>query len=166
MIKRKTRKLSVKTEGNFKNDKIVFCFLVYSTSKFVEFLLVKLNSFFIKYEYKKKNKSNINKRFIELSVSLDNYISLKKELIFELDKEQLKFKFLYILLKKKKLSVSFFEKNYFNDRIKEDALKDLNKFILFNLLIKNVFFFKFFIIFYYIFIETINNLNYYILKKL
>jgi len=166
MIKRKTRKLSVKTEGNFKNDKIVFCFLVYSTSKFVEFLLVKLNSFFIKYEYKKKNKSNVNKRFIELSVSLDNYISLKKELIFELDKEQLKFKFLYILLKKKKLSVSFFEKNYFNDRIKEDALKDLNKFILFNLLIKNVFFFKFFIIFYYIFIETINNLNYYILKKL
>jgi len=166
MIKRKTRKLSVKTEGNFKNDKIVFCFLVYSTSKFVEFLLVKLNSFFIKYEYKKKNKSNINKRFIELSVSLDNYISLKKELIFELDKEQLKFKFLYILLKKKKLSVSFFEKNYFNDRIKEDALKDLNKFILFNLLIKNVFFFKFFIIFYYIFIKTINNLNYYILKKL
>ena len=166
MIKRKTRKLSVKTEGNFKNDKIVFCFLVYSTSKFVEFLLVKLNSFFIKYEYKKKNKSNINKRFIELSVSLDNYISLKKELIFEMDKEQLKFKFLYILLKKKKLSVSFFEKNYFNDRIKEDALKDLNKFILFNLLIKNVFFFKFFIIFYYIFIKTINNLNYYILKKL
>jgi len=166
MIKRKTIKLSVKTEGNFKNDKIVFCFLVYSTSKFVEFLLVKLNSFFIKYEYKKKNKSNVNKRFIELSVSLDNYISLKKELIFELDKEQLKFKFLYILLKKKKLSVSFFEKNYFNDRIKEDALKDLNKFILFNLLIKNVFFFKFFIIFYYIFIKTMNNLNYYILKKL
>ena len=166
MTKKTIKKLSVKIEDNFKNDKVVFCFLVFSSSKFVEFLLVKLNSFFIKCEYKKKKKSNVNRKFIELSVSLDNYVTLKKELIFEFDKERLKFKFLYVLLKNKKLSVNFFEENYFNLVIKEDILKIINKFILSNLLIKNVFFFKFLFLFYYIFVKTINNLNCIIFNKL
>jgi len=91
---------------------------------------------------------------------------LKKELIFEFDKERLKFKFLYVLLKNKKLSVNFFEENYFNLVIKEDILKIINKFILSNLLIKNVFFFKFLFLFYYIFVKTINNLNCIIFNKL
>ena len=91
---------------------------------------------------------------------------MKKELIFEFDKERLKFKFLYVLLKNKKLSVNFFEENYFNLVIKEDILKIINKFILSNLLIKNVFFFKFLFLFYYIFVKTINNLNCIIFNKL
>jgi len=56
MIKKKIKKLNVSIEGSFKNNKIVLCFLIFSSNKFVEHLLVKFNSFFIKYEYKKKKK--------------------------------------------------------------------------------------------------------------
>lgn len=155
MIESRIKKTNVKIKENFKNNKIVFCFLLFSSNKFVEFLLVKLNSFFIKFEYKKK-KTNINKRFIELSVSLENYVTLKKELIFEIDKEQLKFKFLYVILKEKKLSVSFFEENYLNNFDKKQNFIVINKFISVNLLLKNIFFLKVVFLFYFIFFNLIN----------
>jgi len=165
MTKKIARKLSVETKESFKNDKIVFCFIIFSSSKFVEFLLVKFNSFFIKCEYKKKKKSNVNVIIMELTVSLDNYVTLKKELIFEFNKEHLKFKFLYILFKKKKLSVSFFENNYMDD-FKEENFKFLNKFNMHYLLIRNVFLFKFLFLLWYIIIIVINKLNCVILNKL
>ena len=91
MTKKIIANLNIKEkEVNFKKNKLVFCFLLFSSSKFVEFLLVKLNNFFIKFEFEKfKNKS-----IIKLTVSLENYIALKNELLFEFKEEELKFKFL------------------------------------------------------------------------
>lgn len=166
MIKKKIKKLNVNIGENFKNDKIVLCFLIFSSNKFVESLLVKFNSFFIKYEYKKKKKSKINCKFIYLSVSLSNYIYLKKELIFEFNKEHLKFKFMYVLFNNEKFSIDFFEKGYLSNINKEEGLNFLNKYILINILLKNVFFLKIMFLFYYIFIKMLNNLNFSVLSSI
>jgi len=115
---------------------------------------------------KKKKNSNVNCKFIYLSVSLSNYINLKKGLTFEFNKEHMKFKFMYVLLDNKKFSIDFFEKNYLNSTDKEEDLNYLNKYIIINVLIKNIFFLKITLLFCYIFIKTLNNLNFWMLNKL
>ena len=134
MTKKIIANLNIKEkEVNFKKNKLVFCFLLFSSSKFVEFLLVKLNNFFIKFEFEKfKNKS-----IIKLTVSLENYIALKNELLFEFKEEELKFKFLYVLLRKSKLSIDFFENNYIKIIDKKEMIKNSINFSLINLIIKN-----------------------------
>ena len=165
MTKKTLKKTNVEIRDSFKNDKIVFCFLLFSSNKFVEFLLVKLNSFFIKYEYKKK-RSNSNRKIIELSVSLENYVMLKKELVFEFNKENLKFKFLFVLLKKKKLSIDFFEKNYLNDLENKEKLVIIDKYISISLLLKNIFLHKFMFLFYFILLNMQNNIKSCILSRI
>ena len=159
MIKNKIKKIDVKTKENFKNNKIVFCFLLFSSNKFVEFLLVKLNSFLIKCEYKKK-KTSVNRRFIEFSVGLENYVTLKKELIFEFNKEQLKFKFICVIYNEKKLSIDFFEENYLDNFEKKQSFIVLSKFISTNLILKNIFFLKIIFLFYFIFFSYMNLIKY------
>ena len=165
MIEKKSKRINARIKDNFKNDKIVFCFLLFSSNKFVEFLLVKLNSFFIKYEYKKK-KSSVNRRFIELTVSLENYVMLKKELAFEFNKENLKFKFLFIKLKKKKINIDFFEKNYLNDLEHKQKFEVIDRFISINLLLKNIFFLKYVFLFYFIFLNILNIIKLSVLNNL
>ena len=165
MIEKKIKRTNARIKDSFKNDKIVFCFLLFSSNKFVEFLLVKLNSFFIKYEYKKK-KSSINRRFIELTVSLENYVMLKKELTFEFNKENLKFKFLFIKLKKKKININFFEKNYLNDLEHKQKFEVIDRFISINLLLKNIFFLKYVFLFYFIFLNILNIIKLSVLNNL
>ena len=60
MIKRVIKTIMLKKEGNsFKNDKVIFCFLLFSSNKFIEFLLLKLNTLFIKYEFRRYEKKKI-----------------------------------------------------------------------------------------------------------
>ena len=156
MTKKIIANLNIKEkEVNFKKNKLVFCFLLFSSSKFVEFLLVKLNNFFIKFEFEKfKNKS-----IIKLTVSLENYIALKNELLFEFKEEELKFKFLYVLLRKSKLSVDFFENNYIKIIDKKEIIKNSINFSLINLIIKNIFFKKILFFIMYLFTRIMNNIK-------
>lgn len=157
MTKKIIANLNIKEkEVNFKKNKLVFCFLLFSSSKFVEFLLVKLNNFFIKFEFEKfKNKS-----IIKLTVSLENYIALKNELLFEFKEEELKFKFLYVLLRKSKLSVDFFENNYIKIIDKKEIIKNSINFSLINLIIKNIFFKKILFFIMYLFTRMMNNIKF------